>query len=497
MSLTNFTYAFFANLTLLMVAVGFILRPPLRQTWWAALHPAWWINLLAAGGWIFLIWQAPTWPGVFGPSLAVGRFLLVLAIANVLFLFYNGGQTLAALQRAVLANFLVGANLWWLGAQNIILAMLALAMIAISTYFLLLLGAPAAKMRFLWRFFVLDQIANILILLGLLILAKIGLGLQLPTAFDPLSLTAGPLTKPLVTISLIFFLAGLVFKLGPLPFSGWWIDVVANFKAEAVIAFICLGILPVAYGILRFIWAVLPLSDLVTDHGSEVFYGLAGIMMAVYNWWAWKNKDFSSSCMQGLLAFAAMFLIFVPLSQTANIESELSIYMIYYILVVSGVLAVLPSLKPPAGRAHPLQGLFYRNFAQALLVIVLWAAVMGLPLTFGLPIKYVLHMAVLRQGHFGGMICLLMGTMATAAFWGQHLTYLFQEEHQSAKAAEHNEDDRAEVASPQNARSMLAAAETTETPGRHPRLFWLGLGLMIVLVGLGIYPSLLMAYFRG
>jgi NADH:ubiquinone oxidoreductase subunit 2 (subunit N) len=488
MSLTNFTYAFFANLAILMVAVGLILRPPVQRKWWVALNPAWWINLGAAGGWVYLILQAPTDAGVFGPSAAVSRILMVLAITNILFLFYNGGQTLGALQRAVLANFLLGANLWWLGAQNIILALLALALIAIGTYFLLLLGSKALQMRFLWRFFVVDQVANIFILVALVILAKLGLGLQVPTAFSTLPLPENPLTVPLVTISVIFLLTALIFKLGPLPFSGWWIDLVANFKAEAILAFIMLGMLPVAYGLLRFIWVLLPTSYLALGQIPDLFYVFTGIMMAIYNWWAWKNRDFASSCMQGLLALAAMFLIFVPLSLTANVESELSVYMIYYILVVSGVLTILPSFKNKKTKAtlppmHPLQGLFYKNFAQAVLVVVLWAAVMGLPLTFGLPIKYILHMSVLRQGHLGGMICLLVGALATAAFWGHHLTYLFQEKSPDEATAEDH--------------AVLAPLSLAPPALWRTRLFWLGFGLVVVLMGLGIYPSLLMAYFRG
>ena len=463
MSLTNFIYAYFANLVLLLVALPSILRPSCRRRRFAL-----GINLLAGGFWIYLITQAPGPTAVYALAPEAAKFLMVLAIANLLFLLYNGQHTALALKRAVLANFLLGANLFLLGAQNLILVIIALAMVAILTYSLLLLGQTVCQMKFLWRFFVLDQLANIFILLGLMILAKLGLGLALPTAFTQLPFSPSPFLKPLTTLSVSFLLLGLIFKLGPLPFSGSWIDLVGNFKAEAVMAFLAFGTLPVAFVLLRFISLILPFTWLAQDIWATIFYAGAGIMMALYNWWAWQNKNFGQSCIQGLLALAALFLIFVPLAQKINLATYLSLYLIYYILVVSGVLAILPYMaQANTALSHPLQGLFYRDLGLAAYVLVVWGSVMGLPLTFGLPIKYVLHMAVFQEGNLGGMICLLVGALATAAFWGHHLTYLFQPVRGTSKTVHH-------------------------TWGmRHT----LGLGLMLGLLGLGIYPSLIMAYF--
>ena len=478
MSLTNFIYVYFFNLVLLMLALPFVLRPtalrPMEQRCGLG------INLLAGGIWIYLITQAAQQATVYALPPAASKFLLVVASGNLLFLLYNGGTTALALKRAVLANFLLGANLFLFGAQNIILAFLALAMVSLLTYFLLLLGQKAALMKFLWRFFVLDQLANIFILLGLMILAKMGLGLQLPTAFSEIPWPTDGSLKPLATLSVSFLLLGLIFKLGPLPFSGSWMDIVAHFKAEAVIVFLLLGTLPVAYILLCFICLILPFTSLAQTWWPDIFYAGTGIMMAVYNLWAWQNKDFAQSCIQGLLALAALFLIFVPLAQKINLESYLGLYMIYYILVASGVLAILPYLQnrttmtatggpSSAARslAHPLQGLFYRDLGIAIYVLVVWGSVIGLPFTFGLPVKYVLHMAIFAQGHVGGMICLLVGAMTTAAFWGHQLTYLFQ---------------------------PIPEIPAKEKIGWHMRHV-LGLGLVVGLLCLGFYPSLMMAYF--
>ncbi|NRA60437.1 MAG: NADH-quinone oxidoreductase subunit N [Psychrobium sp.] len=264
------------------------------------------------------------------------------------------------------------------------------------------------------KYLILSAIASAVILLGF---ALIYIDIGSLSLTDLHQVAQGKLLPPWLIYGAIFFiLGGLFFKLSIAPCHLWFADLLQG--APTPVAALLSTISKLAVFSLLF-KLLLSSQWIQITIVAQVIGAVAIISMLLGNLLALRQQNIYRLLAYSSIAHFGYLLIIMLLGNNSHIASEeiLLIYMVAYLLSLSGLFALL-SLMPDQDTLEKLQGLLWRQPLLGICFMLLILSLAGIPLTIGFVAKFYLLLATVEQ-----QLWLLIGALVLGSIIG--LFYYF------------------------------------------------------------------------
>ncbi|UCZ53008.1 NADH-quinone oxidoreductase subunit N [Bacillus shivajii] len=213
------------------------------------------------------------------------------------------------------------------------------------------------------------------------------IGQVMPTLFEEYTF--------MVTLSLLFMLAGFGFKIAIVPFHMWAPDVYEG-SPTPVTAFLTVVSKLAAFGIILRVFFV-GFGSVYTEW-AFIFAILAALTMIVGNFIALTQTNVKRLMAYSGIAQAGYILVPIAAALTLNTTlSMVAFYAVAYVLMTLGAFAVITLVTEKAGSEDitSFSGLYRRSPYMAIAMTVFLVSLGGLPLTAGFFGKvYILYGAV-------------------------------------------------------------------------------------------------------
>ena len=393
-----------------------------------------------------------------GPGLILQGTVVVIAILGALLMAERGldpnGDAFAArasslpgsederqftargyFQTEIWAFFLfaVGGMMLFPVANDLLMMFVALEVMSLPLY---LLAGMARRRRLLsqeaaLKYFVLGAFSSAFFLYGAALLYGFSGSISFPEIATALSAKTGETGLVLVAIALV--VAGLLFKIGAVPFHQWVPDVyqgaptpVTGFMAAAVkvAAFgALLRLLYVALGGLRWDW-------------SPMLWVIAALTMLVGAILALTQTDIKRMIAYSSIAQAGFILVGVIAASPAGLAGSI-FYVIAYSFTTIGVFAIISMVRGKNGEATHLSkwaGLGRTSPFIASLFAIFMLALAGIPLTSGFIGKFSVFTAAMSAGDNWLVIIAVVASLVAAFFYMRVVVLMFFSEPTEATA---------------------------------------------------------------
>ena len=240
----------------------------------------------------------------------------------------------------------------------------------------------------------------------------------------------------LVQIGAGLTLAGMLFKLGIVPFQVWIPDVYSG-ASSPVTGYMITAVKVASFGILMRIGSSLLGIDGLVSSGSVLYKFLwvaaafsmllgsfAGLMQTkLKRLMAYSTISHSGYILMGFLVFGS--------SKSQEIFGYMFTYLVFYTIVNLGVFAVLTLLRHKNERGtqlSDLSGLYRRRPWLALALSVFLLSLAGIPPTAGFMGKFQLFYGVARGGEIGLAIVAVISSMISLYFYLRPIAYMYMRE---------------------------------------------------------------------
>jgi len=393
-----------------------------------------------------------------GPGLILQGTVVVIAILGALLMAERGldpnGDAFAArasslpgsederqftargyFQTEIWAFFLfaVGGMMLFPVANDLLMMFVALEVMSLPLY---LLAGMARRRRLLsqeaaLKYFVLGAFSSAFFLYGAALLYGFSGSISFPEIATALSSKTGETGLVLVAIALV--VAGLLFKIGAVPFHQWVPDVyqgaptpVTGFMAAAVkvAAFgALLRLLYVALGGMRWDW-------------TPMLWVIAALTMLVGAILALTQTDIKRMIAYSSIAQAGFILVGVIAASPAGLAGSI-FYVIAYSFTTIGVFAIISMVRDNNGEATHLSkwaGLGRTSPFIASLFAIFMLALAGIPLTSGFIGKFSVFTAAMSAGDNWLVIIAVVASLIAAFFYMRVVVLMFFSEPTEATA---------------------------------------------------------------
>jgi len=385
-----------------------------------------------------------------GPGLILQGTVVVIAILGALLMAERGldpnGDAFAArasslpgsederqftargyFQTEIWAFFLfaVGGMMLFPVANDLLMMFVALEVMSLPLY---LLAGMARRRRLLsqeaaLKYFVLGAFSSAFFLYGAALLYGFSGSISFPEIATALSSKTGETGLVLVAIGLV--VAGLLFKIGAVPFHQWVPDVyqgaptpVTGFMAAAVkvAAFgALLRLLYVALGGMRWDWA-------------PMLWVIAALTMLVGAILALTQTDIKRMIAYSSIAQAGFILVGVIAASPAGLAGSI-FYVIAYSFTTIGVFAIISMVRDNNnGEATHLSkwaGLGRTSPFIASLFAIFMLALAGIPLTSGFIGKFSVFTAAMAAGDTWLVVIAVVASVIAAFFYMRVVVLMF------------------------------------------------------------------------
>lgn len=207
-----------------------------------------------------------------------------------------------------------------------------------------------------------------------------------------------PSDDPVLLIAMITMMAGLLFKIGAVPFHQWLPDAYEG-APTSITAFMSVGPKAAAFAFLLRIFLV-PLGS-AREQWLPLLIGVAVATMTLGNLAA-----ISQSNVKRLFGYSAISHVgYILLGLIAGNETGLkgiAVYLLVYVFMNMGAFAVVVSMRRQniiGDEIDDMSGLVYKSPAAAALMVIFLLSLAGIPPTAGFLGKYFIFLALIETGH--------------------------------------------------------------------------------------------------
>jgi NADH-quinone oxidoreductase subunit N len=213
------------------------------------------------------------------------------------------------------------------------------------------------------------------------------------------ALAAGA-TTPTLLLALILVVAGIGFKIAAVPFHMWAPDVYEG-APTPVTAFLSVGSKAASFAmLLRIFLEGLPF---LKAEWQLLFYVLAAITMTVGNVAALTQSNVKRMLAYSSIAHAGYVLIGIVAATPRGVTAAL-IYLMLYVFMQLGAFLVVTMMRRQdviGDELKDLSGLYFRNPAAAVAMLLFMLSLGGIPPTAGFMGKLWLFGAAIEAGYVG------------------------------------------------------------------------------------------------
>lgn len=354
------------------------------------------------------LWPATREAGYFGTALAdplafAGRIVVLLSLLLVLLggASYVRERALPAAEYFGLSLFAATGMLALASAGDLVLVFLSVEVLSISLYCLAGLQGRRARSRgAALTYFLTGSFASGFLLFGLALLSGAAGGTRLSELAAGLARQSGAGGEWIALGGVVLMLAGLLFKVGAVPFHAWVPEVYTG-SPTPVAALMSTGAKAAAFA--GFGRVLLPLGGL---QGWVPLLGIcAALTMVLGNFSALVQGNFKRMLAYSAVAHTGYLLLgLMAVGQAGeNLEAVL-FYLLPYALINAALFLIAARVSAAGGGRYDLEdykGLARRSPLLAGLLAVLLLALAGIPPLAGFMGKFYVFSAAVRAGHTG------------------------------------------------------------------------------------------------
>ena len=268
---------------------------------------------------------------------------------------------------------------------------------AIATYILVgfLRGSQRSNEASI-KYFLLGAFSSGVLLYGMSLLYGISGSTSLVEIAD--ALTRRQITDPVSLIAMITIAAGLFFKIGAVPFHQWTPDAYEG-APTSVTVYMSVAVKAASFAMMVrvFMIGIYPLRD----QWVPVMAAVAVMTITVGNIAALRQTNVKRLLAYSSISHAGFVLLgLIAGNDTGMIAVVL--YLFVYTFMNIGTWAIVVALRRKnviGENIDEMNGLFFRNPAAAVLMLIFMLSLAGIPPTAGFIAKYYLFAAVIETGH--------------------------------------------------------------------------------------------------
>ncbi len=289
--------------------------------------------------------------------------------------------------------FATSGMMFMAGAVDLVSLFIGLELMSISTYILVgFLKRSKRSNEASMKYFLLGAFSSGVILYGMSLLY----GLSGSTNLDEIASRVSGLQDPtLLTLSLFMMMAGLCFKIAAVPFHMWVPDAYEG-APTSITAYMSVAVKAAAFAIFIRIFFV-AFSDL-----REVYTLVLALIAMITITWG-NVAAITQQNIKRLLAYSSIshagFVLMGIVAGTQSGVTAAALYLLAYTFMNLGIWAVVILLRRQdiAGeRLEDFDGLFFKHPAIAVLMLVFFLSLAGIPPLAGFIAKYFVFAAVLE-----------------------------------------------------------------------------------------------------
>jgi len=324
----------------------------------------------------------------------VAAFLVVLM--SYKYLDVEGEQHMEYYALILLAT---AGMMFMAGAIDLVSIFISLELMSISTYVLVgFLRSRKRSNEASLKYFLLGAFSTGIILYGMSLLYGLGGSTNLHEIARQISQLENHI---LLTLSLFMIMAGLCFKIAAVPFHMWVPDAYEG-APTSITAFMSVAVKAAAFAIFFRIFFV-AFGDL-----REVFiFPLALISMVTITWG--NVAALSQQNVKRLLAYSSIshagFVLMGLVAGTERGVTASAIYLLTYTFMNLGIWAGVILLRRkdiPGERVEDFDGLYFKHPALAVVMLIFFLSLAGIPPLAGFIAKYYVLVAVLEVAFMPG-----------------------------------------------------------------------------------------------
>ncbi len=288
--------------------------------------------------------------------------------------------------------FATSGMMFMAGAIDLISLFIGLELMSISTYLLVgFLRKSQRSNEASLKYFLLGAFSSGIILYGMSLLY----GLSGSTNLDEIAAqVAGLQDNTLLTLSLFMMMAGLCFKIAAVPFHMWVPDAYEG-APTAITAFMSVAVKAAAFAIFLRIFFVV-----FSEVRESYTFVLAVVAMVTITWG--NVAAIAQQNIKRLLAYSSIahagFILMGLVAGTEFGVMASSMYLLAYTFMNLGAWAVVILLRRQdisGERLEDFDGLFFKHPALAILMLIFFLSLAGIPPLAGFIAKYFVFAAVL------------------------------------------------------------------------------------------------------
>jgi len=324
----------------------------------------------------------------------VAAFLVVLM--SYKYLELEGEQHM---EYYALILFATAGMMFMAGAIDLVSLFISLELMSISTYVLVgFLRSRKRSNEASLKYFLLGAFSTGIILYGMSLLYGLGGSTNLHEIARQISQLEN---NTLLTLSLLMIMAGLCFKIAAVPFHMWVPDAYEG-APTAITAFMSVAVKAAAFAIFFRIFLVA-----FGDLRETYIFPLAVISMITITWG--NVAALSQQNVKRLLAYSSIshagFVLMGLVAGTERGVTASAIYLLAYTFMNLGIWAGVILLRRkdiPGERVEDFDGLYFKHPALAVLMLIFFLSLAGIPPLAGFIAKYYVFVAVLEVAFMPG-----------------------------------------------------------------------------------------------
>ncbi|MEE8350527.1 MAG: NADH-quinone oxidoreductase subunit N [Acidobacteriota bacterium] len=326
-------------------------------------------------------------------ALFFSMLFLAAAFLSVLMSYrYLEVEEERATEYYALILFATSGMMFMAGAIDLISLFIGLELMSISTYILVgFMRRSRRSNEASLKYFLLGAFSSGVILYGMSLLY----GLGGSTNLDEIALqVAGLQDNSLVSLALFMMMAGLCFKVAAVPFHMWVPDAYEG-APTSITAFMSVAVKAAAFAIFLRIFFVA-----FAELRETYTFVLAVIAMITISWGnlaAIKQQNIKRLLAYSSIAHAGFVLMGLVVGTEFGVMAA-SMYLLVYTFMNLGAWAIVILLRRQdisGERVEDFNGLFFKHPAVAVLMLVFFLSLAGIPPLGGFIAKYFVFAAVL------------------------------------------------------------------------------------------------------
>lgn len=330
---------------------------------------------------------------------------------------------------------------------ELVAAFIAIELLSLGTYVLIgLRRQSAVSSEASLKYFILGGIASAVFLYGVSLLYGATGSLSISAVKAALE-QSGTGSLPLMSkIGVAMLGAGLLFKLGAVPFQVWVPDVYGG-ASSPVTGYMITAVKVAAFGLfLRIAGDLFQVPSLMWE--GSIFYKflwiVAALSMALGSLVGLMQTELKRLFAYSTIAHTGYILMtFVAFagSQSAAVWGSMTTYLVYYLMANVGLFASLTLLSRGDGEAirlSDLSGLHSRKPLVAFAVSVFLLSLAGIPLTAGFIGKFQLFMGVARAGGGALVAVAVISSMVSLYYYLRPMVYMYMKDDSGVDLDDHN-----------------------------------------------------------